>query len=156
MAYWNWQRSYELGISVIDNQHKRLVQYINELCAALTTKERRKIASVLAGITEYTTLHFAFEERLMEEAGYEKIESHKKTHAAFVATINRYKKAFEEGYDISGQLMAELQIWLTYHISNDDMDYRNCVKKILANKTLRNIKDRAETKRKSWFKTLFG
>ncbi|MDR1615324.1 MAG: bacteriohemerythrin [Campylobacteraceae bacterium] len=149
MAYWEWQSSYELGISAIDNQHKKLVYYINELCSALATKNRKQVASVLEGIIEHTTSHFAFEEQLMSEAGYEMIESHKKTHAAFAAVIDRYKASFDEGYDVAGQLMAEIQIWLTYHITNDDSDYKECVKKMLSCKVAQNING------KSWFKTLF-
>jgi hemerythrin len=156
MTYWNWKPSYELGISVIDNQHRRLVGYINELSAAVMTKDRRQITFILTGITDYTISHFAFEEQLMAEAGYVMAGPHKKLHDTFVATINGYKKRFDEGYDIAGQLMAELQIWLTYHISNDDMDYKECVKKMLLNKNLQRIEDRAETKRKSWFQILFG
>ncbi|MDR2080595.1 MAG: bacteriohemerythrin [Campylobacteraceae bacterium] len=156
MAYWNWKPSYELGISVIDNQHKRLVGYINELSAAVMTKDKRQIAFILTGIIDYTISHFAFEEQLMAEAGYAMAGPHKKLHDSFVATISGYKKRFDEGYDIAGQLMAELQIWLTYHISNDDMDYKECVKKMLLNKNMQRIEDRAETKRKSWFQILFG
>jgi hemerythrin len=156
MAHWDWKPSYELGISVIDNQHKRLVEYINELYEAVQTRDKKQIILVLAGITDYTISHFAFEEQLMAEANYTMIGPHKKIHEAFIATMDRYKKSFSEGYDIAGQLMAELQIWLTYHISNDDNDYKECVKKMLEQKVLEKIEDRAESKKKSWFNTLFG
>jgi hemerythrin len=95
MAYWEWKPSYELGITTIDNQHKKLVYYINELCSAIATKERARVASILNGIVEHTTLHFALEERLMSEAGYEMLESHKKAHEAFAAAINKYKTSFD-------------------------------------------------------------
>ncbi|MDR1975785.1 MAG: bacteriohemerythrin [Campylobacteraceae bacterium] len=156
MAYWNWDPSYELGINVIDNQHKKLVQYINELQAALTTKDRDKIASVLVGVTSYTLSHFAFEEQLMAEAGYAMAGPHKKVHESFIATINRYKSSFDEGYNITGQLMAELQIWLTHHIVHDDIDYKECVQKMLEKKDTHSIEMRAESKKKGWFQTLFG
>ncbi|MDR2341703.1 MAG: bacteriohemerythrin [Campylobacteraceae bacterium] len=156
MAYWDWKPSYELGINVIDNQHKRLVEYINELHEAVKTKDKNQITLVLAGITDYTISHFAFEEQLMTEANYAMIGPHKKIHEAFIVTIDKYKKSFDEGYDVAGQLMAELQIWLTYHISNDDNDYKECVKNMLEEKAIKKIEERAETKKKSWFQILFG
>ncbi|MDR0666316.1 MAG: bacteriohemerythrin [Campylobacteraceae bacterium] len=156
MAYWNWNSSYELGINVIDNQHKKLVQYINELQAALTTQNREQIYMVLMGMTNYTISHFAFEEQLMEEAGYPMTKPHKKIHESFVATIQKYKSSFEEGRNITGQFMAELQIWLTHHIAQDDNDYKQCVEKMLEDKSLKRLENRVESKKKSWFATLFG
>ncbi|MDR0761452.1 MAG: bacteriohemerythrin [Campylobacteraceae bacterium] len=156
MAYWKWDSSYELGISVIDNQHKRLVEYINELQAALTTQNKEQIYAVLIGVTNYTISHFAFEEQLMEEAGYPMTGPHKKTHESFVATIQKYKSSFEEGYHITGQLMAEIQIWLTHHIVQDDSDYKEYVKKMIEDKNTKRLENRVESKKKSWFSALFG
>ncbi|MDR2635502.1 MAG: bacteriohemerythrin [Campylobacteraceae bacterium] len=156
MAYWEWNSSYELGINVIDNQHKKLVQYINDLHAALTTQNREQIYIVLVGMTNYTISHFAFEEQLMEEAGYKMLNAHKKIHEAFVALIQKYKTSFEEGRNITGQLMAEIQIWLTHHIACDDNDYKECVKNMLEDKSIKQLETRTENKKKSWFSILFG
>ncbi|MDR1007655.1 MAG: bacteriohemerythrin [Campylobacteraceae bacterium] len=155
MAYWKWDSSYELGINTIDDQHKELVRYINELQAALTTRNREQIYKVLIGMTNYTISHFAFEEKLMEEAGYEMAEHHKKTHDLFVAIIQRYKSSFEEGYNITGQLMAEIQIWLTHHIAYDDNDYKECVKKMLEYKSSKQLKNKIVHEKKGWFSALF-
>jgi hemerythrin len=111
---------------------------------------------VLAEMTNYTISHFAFEEQLMEEAGYVMTGPHKKIHDSFVATIQKYKSSFKEGYNITGQLMAEIQIWLTHHIACDDNDYKECVKKMLENKNIKQLENRTENKRKSWFSALFG
>lgn len=31
MAYINWKEAYEIGIEIIDNQHKNRIEYLNEL-----------------------------------------------------------------------------------------------------------------------------
>ncbi|MDR0468326.1 MAG: bacteriohemerythrin [Campylobacteraceae bacterium] len=152
MAYWNWDASYEIGISVIDNQHKRIVEYINELHGAFVSKNKESVSVVLIALADYTVSHFAFEESLMEQAGYLFLEPHKKVHEKFVETVSRYINDFHKGEDISGKLMAELQIWLTHHILHDDKDYKEAVQKLLAEK--REIPK--EIKKKSWFAKLFG
>jgi hemerythrin len=45
--------------------------------------------------------------------------------------------------------MAEIQIWLTYHIANDDSGYKECVQEMLSNRAEQAAKERR------WFKTLF-
>lgn len=152
MAYWNWDSSYEMGIGVIDNQHKRIVEYINELHEALISNNDDAISTVLIALTDYTVSHFAFEESLMEQAGYAFLEPHKKVHEKFIVTVSRYVDDFNRGEDIVGKLMAELQIWLTHHILHDDRDYKNSVQTLLAKK----LEQPKEVKKKSWFAKLFG
>ena len=48
-----------------------------------------------------THSHFAFEEALMEEAGYEFLDEHKKTHQAFATQINGFHKRFHQSDDQS-------------------------------------------------------
>lgn len=155
MAYWIWDSSYEIGIPVIDKQHQRLVQYINELHEAFMAKNASKVPEILAALTDYTVSHFAFEEALMEEAGYSYIGPHKKVHEAFINTVGKYVTRYKDGENIIGQLMAELQIWLTHHIKHDDRDYGSAVKKMLEEKE-ENKKLKAKNKKKSWFARLFG
>ncbi|MDR3346137.1 MAG: bacteriohemerythrin [Campylobacteraceae bacterium] len=155
MAYWDWSPSYELGINVIDKQHQRIVEYINELQDVLKTRDKERIAATIVGIADYTVSHFAFEESLMSEAGYPMLAPHKKVHEAFIQTVGKYQSAFREGNDITGQLMAELQIWLTHHILNDDKDYSPFVKKMLEDKARVSSIQRT-AKKKSWFARLFG
>jgi hemerythrin len=152
MAYWNWDPSYEIGISVIDNQHKRIIEYINELHEALVNKNNAAIATVLISLTDYTVSHFAFEESLMEQANYPFFEAHKKVHEKFIVTVSRYVDDFHKGEDIVGKLMAELQIWLTHHILHDDRDYKSSIQKLLLEKK----EPSKEIKKKSWFTRLFG
>ncbi len=42
MAYWVWEPAFSVGIAVIDNQHKRIIDYINELNNALVYRDSEK------------------------------------------------------------------------------------------------------------------
>lgn len=134
MAYWSWDSSYDIGIEDIDNQHKKIVQYINELHEAFISKDKNIVRNTLSDITDYIVSHFSFEEDLMREAEYPYFMHHKNIHETFISNVGKYKIAFNEGQDITGQLMAELQIWLTQHIMHDDKAYKECVQKLLKNK----------------------
>lgn len=131
MSYWSWDSSLSVGIDVIDGQHRRIVDYINELYVAHLQKDEEMVSEVLAGLVDYTMTHFAFEEDLMERSGYPLTESHKKVHNSFTANINKLVEQHESGKDVTRRLLSTLQIWLTNHIKNDDNDYSSDVKRML-------------------------
>lgn len=131
-----WSAQYETGIDVIDNQHKRIVEYINEVHELQKEPNNREaINEVLTLLIDYTLNHFAFEEALMEEAGYEDLEGHKITHQSFVKQIETLHQQYQEGADIVHVLADMLITWLIKHICQDDQSYVPVVRdKILGEK----------------------
>ncbi len=72
-----WGPAYELGILVIDQQHKRIVDYINELDRLVGQPGAQLgVVRVLYDLVDYTESHFSFEEALMERAGYDELDDH--------------------------------------------------------------------------------
>jgi len=67
MSHWKWEPSFSVGIDAIDNQHKQIIQYINELNVAFSYNKMYIIEEVLESLTNYTKSHFTFEEKLMKE-----------------------------------------------------------------------------------------
>lgn len=131
MFYFTWDASLETGIDVIDTQHRRIVDYINQLHDAVNTRNNALIGMVLKDLTDYTVTHFSFEEQLQEQAGYESIAEHKKVHDSFTGRIIEYNRRFEAGEDIGKKLLSDLRIWLTNHIQLDDGDYAATVRAYL-------------------------
>ncbi len=132
MSYWSWDSSLSVGIEVIDEQHRRIVDYMNDLDTAHFEKNREKVSEVLLGLVDYTETHFVFEEDLMDKSGYPLSDTHKEVHKTFIAHINEFVEQHESGKDITRKLMSELQIWLTNHINYDDKDFAPYVKKSLS------------------------
>lgn len=122
MPHINWTEELELGIPVIDGQHRRIVDYINEIYA-LEDDSRQTVGRIVEDLIDYTFSHFAFEETLMEEAGYEALAIHQETHRAFRNRVDRLKAQFVSGDDISKELAELLETWLIHHIQNDDTSY---------------------------------
>ncbi len=133
--YWQWDPSLSVGIDVIDSQHKRIVEYINELSDAMNRKDRTAVGAILDGMIDYTLTHFTFEESLMERAGYPILREHKLVHESFAKRMAQHKKHFAEGGDVTRALFADLQMWLTNHIKRDDKDYTPSVRKVLEEKS---------------------
>jgi len=129
MAYLEWSSSLDTGIDVIDEQHKRIVNYINDLHDAQQTSDQSKIGDVIEELVDYTVSHFAFEESLMEQAGYPFVEPHKRVHGLFVKKIGKFVERFQNGEDVAAELTTMLQRWLVNHIRNEDGDYTEIVQK---------------------------
>ncbi len=123
MALIEWTEDLNTGIQVIDNQHQRIVQYINKLHHAQQNQSQDEVGEVLNELVDYTMSHFAFEESLMEESGYPYINAHKKVHQLFVKRVADYQQRFNMNEDIAEELINTLRAWLINHIKNDDQDY---------------------------------
>lgn len=123
MALIEWTNDLNTGIPVIDNQHQRIVAYINKLDHAQKHHSREEVGEILDELVDYTLSHFAFEESLMEESGYTFINAHKKVHQLFVKRVADYQQRFKMGESIEEELMHTLRAWLINHIKNDDQDY---------------------------------
>jgi hemerythrin len=123
-----WTNDLNTGIEVIDNQHKRIVDYINQLADAIQQLNRLAVGPVLDELVDYTVSHFAFEESLQEEAGYELAPLHKTAHDRFAKRVVKYQERHNAGEDIAIELHSMLNTWLVHHIKRDDMAYASEVK----------------------------
>ncbi|MBL4659987.1 MAG: bacteriohemerythrin [Alcanivoracaceae bacterium] len=123
-----WTSELEIGIPPIDKQHKRIVDYINQLEEIKGTTNREEVDNVLNQLVDYTLSHFAFEEELMEESGYMFVNAHKRVHKLFVRKVGVFVDRHKLGEDITLELLITLKTWLVNHIKNDDNDYSEVVK----------------------------
>jgi hemerythrin len=135
-----WTEQLSVGIDVIDQQHRRIVEYINQLDDALVFgHSHEEIGSLINDLVDYTMTHFGFEESLQEEAGYPFLVSHKKVHELFAQRVTDYQTRFEKGEDVCKGLNSLLVTWLFNHIKRDDVDYSEFVKTYLNNKSKKGI-----------------
>ncbi|MFJ3050985.1 bacteriohemerythrin [Pseudomonas nitroreducens] len=123
MAYLVWQADLDTGIGVIDAQHKRIVEMINQLHEAQAHHDRAMLGSVIEELVDYTISHFAFEETLLEDSGYQFTRAHKKVHELFIKRVSDYRQRFDAGEDVAEELKGLLGRWLFNHIRNDDANY---------------------------------
>jgi hemerythrin len=132
MANMKWLSEYELGIQSIDDQHRRIVEYINELEKAHAGTNNGYKTYVLEGLLDYTLTHFDFEEQLQERAGYPFLKAHKRIHEIFRKRVTAFRERAAQGEDITEELLFMLKTWLASHIKGDDRDYGDLVRNMIA------------------------
>jgi len=133
MAHIQWSDDLNTGIQVIDKQHLRIVEYINSLDDIQSSHDRDEVERILGELVDYTLSHFAFEESLMEDAGYPFINGHKMVHELFVKRVGDFQQRFKMGEDITEELLTVLKSWLINHIKSDDNDYAETVRANMEN-----------------------
>ena len=80
-----WQDEFNIGVDVIDKEHKRLFKIINKLLA-FGEEEKKSQWACQEGIKyfrEHAVKHFAEEEKYMASINYEGLETHKHIHDGF-------------------------------------------------------------------------
>lgn len=128
MAHMVWTNDLNTGIDVIDGQHKRIVEHINQLHDARQRHDKTAVGEVIEATIDYMLSHFAFEEALMEDAEYEFVRPHKQVHEFFAMRMTDFQTRFRAGEDVSEELQNFLNRWLVTHIRNDDAGYASAVK----------------------------
>lgn len=79
-----WKKEFELGISSIDDQHKRLLEIGNRINDLLINHEEDddnydEIFMVIEELKDYTIYHFNTEEELFVKYKYPEYNEHKGT-----------------------------------------------------------------------------
>ena len=123
-----WNPQFETGIPEIDTQHKRIVVLVNQMREAKLNKDMNAVAAVITEMVDYTLSHFAFEEVLMEDAGYRFLRAHKRVHDLFTQRIPEFQARFAAGEDITEELHNMLSHWLDNHIRGEDQGYVKAIK----------------------------
>lgn len=125
MAFITWDSRFSVGIPVIDQQHMKLVDYINELHDAMKIGKAKDVLSeIIRNLVNYTNTHFTTEEKYMNTNGYPGFQDHKKEHAEFVNKVTEFQKNFNNGSSsVSIDIMNFLRNWILNHILVEDKKY---------------------------------
>ena len=130
MALMQWEDRFSVGIAMFDNQHKKLVDLINELHTAMmqghgTQAEGRIINELL----NYTQTHFKTEEKYFDLYNYPGTAIHKKEHDNFVNRVAEFRDKHERHeVGLTVEIMDFLRKWLTGHIMGTDKRYSSFFK----------------------------
>lgn len=123
-----WTEKLRTGVPALDEQHKAIFQWLEELESA--TAEQRTLFGVyvITRLKHYMHEHFAAEEALMKSVGYPGLDEHLVQHAEFRAKLGELQLR-SIGEDISADTVRFLNHWLVNHISKTDMAYVPYLKK---------------------------
>ena len=120
-----WSDDLCVGIQQVDDEHRMLVQVLNQLGEAMRSGKGTKVMSeILAQLIQYTQEHFKSEEKLMVESEYPKTKLHQAQHRQLVEKVVKFQQKFEKsGKRITREMMDFLTYWLKNHILVDDRTF---------------------------------
>ncbi len=122
-----WDSSLSVGVDPIDEQHKMLIERINNLSKAVEKyMGHTKIIETLLFMTEYTDFHFSTEEKYMKELDYPAIANHLIQHEEFKSMLRTLEEDFrEDGATkvVSKSINTFLGNWLLNHIKVVDVNF---------------------------------
>ncbi|MCH5150946.1 MAG: hemerythrin family protein [Spirochaetales bacterium] len=129
----NWDDSYLLGITEIDDQHKKLLMIANELYEIANGSPetyKLKMSSALKKLTDYTVYHFDNEENYMRKCGYPGADMHKMAHDNFIKEVNyQVRQLSSDNIEAGIHFYAYVANWVMTHIAKADKIWATVVKK---------------------------
>lgn len=128
-----WTDSLSTGISLIDEQHKMLLNYINNLYHAMQRGVTDDILlNILDVLHDYTVSHFSTEEQFFLHSDYKDSEKHREIHRKFTSRIAEFRDNMKNGSaQVSMELLNFLRDWLIHHIQGTDHQYVDSVQRAL-------------------------
>jgi hemerythrin len=133
-----WSSTYSVGIKVIDNQHKGLLNLVNDMYNHVVNDEaaeRAYFKKIIHEAVDYVKVHFATEERIMLAARFKGYAEHKRAHDSFILTVVDNIREFEAGKKINLSSFTHfLRDWILTHIAIMDKQYFEYFMKIATRK----------------------
>ncbi|HXE96883.1 MAG TPA: bacteriohemerythrin [Dongiaceae bacterium] len=125
MALIEWSPAYSVKVKKIDEQHKKLVDLINQLHGAMKSGQGNTlIGIVLQSLVSYTCTHFADEIRLLQANAYPDLARHQAEHDKFVKQVVEFQQKFQDGSAmLTMTILSFLKDWLVTHIQGEDKKY---------------------------------
>ena len=122
-----WKPEYDLGIPIIDEQHRGIVTTINSLFYAMQNKHGEEVLkSVVNMVTEYTHIHFDVEEAFLRKCGFTDFEKHHELHNELRRTLSSVES--KSLWEHSPQKFLEfLKDWWIEHICKKDRIFRDYI-----------------------------
>jgi len=125
MALITWSSKYSVGVEVLDNQHKALIDILNEFHAASIRGKAQQVAGpLIRRMVSQAAEHFATEERLLESSSYPGLAGHRKAHQELTAKVAEFVLRHEKGdTTMYMQLLYFMRDWLAKHMQTLDHEY---------------------------------
>lgn len=123
MAY-QFTRELETGNTVIDSEHRQLIEAINNLLSACGAgKGRVEVERTIEFLCDYTDKHFSHEEQLQQKYQYPDYINHKRYHQEFKKVVAGIKDdLYKQGPTVVmvGKVNTAIAGWLINHIKRED------------------------------------
>mgnify|MGYP001813578238 CR=1 FL=1 len=122
MSLITWKDEFSVGVASVDLEHRELIDLINGLDADMQEyATQTTVVESLGEIYARVSAHFALEEKIMREAGYDDFDAHKQDHELLLDELLEVIDSVDGAgrYDRAG-LSRELDRWFSDHFRTHD------------------------------------
>ena len=120
-----WKPEYDLGIHIIDEQHRGIVTIINSLYYGAQSRCIKNILAPTIGMLHsYADIHFQTEEFFLDTIKYPEAANHRLLHQSYTSKLAGVEREISVDKD-PHQLMDFIKSWWLGHICEEDMLFRD-------------------------------
>ncbi len=117
-----WNKNWDCGEETIDNQHREIIDYANELMHMSRYSEDAQ--RLIELILDKTQEHFAYEESVLRERDYSEVEKHSREHSRLIQETQLLWEKVKQGNTKPQVLFAYLYAeTVTRHMLEDDIKF---------------------------------
>ncbi len=121
-----WDIKMSVGDGTMDNDHRILIDLINQLARAHDREDGIVMEFVVDELYNYTVRHFQREEEYLRLGGYPHLQAHQALHRTFAEQVVGIRHQFFRNFDpaLVDNLTDVLARWLQKHILGADKEYQ--------------------------------
>ncbi len=121
-------KSFEIEVDVIDSDHRRLVDIVNEIVQAIDAANYEVCTNLVPEFVKLSKQHFKREESLLAKYDYPQTEKHHKHHIGLndkMDTMLALTGRLAESPPAREALRKELIYFIMDDVINEDMDFKS-------------------------------
>ena len=135
-TYATWTPDMATGDNNVDEQHKKLIDSLNQLFDAHKTgKGSKEVKRMMIFLVDYTVKHFSDEEGILTKHKYPDLDRHKKIHADFTVTAKNMLQDLLQDISKGGpsdEFITDVYVavgrWVINHIKGEDVKWAKFLK----------------------------
>ncbi len=125
MTLLTWNHACTVGVKAMDDQHAILMDTLNDIRLALVQGQGRdQVKEGLNRLIEFTRMHFASEEQLLEKHSIPGAIEHRNAHQKLLGQLEEAALRTKHNDDLHlRSMLLFLRDWYTTHVEELDRPY---------------------------------
>ncbi|HTH18387.1 MAG TPA: bacteriohemerythrin [Magnetospirillum sp.] len=128
MPFIQWNPSFSVGQPVLDADHRKLIDILNQIYDAWTNNTSTvELGRLFDELMDYTDHHFTREEAKLSSRDYSDLNRHHAAHERLRELVMAFRSrhlAGQQADTLTEEMAKFLKSWLLDHILEEDMRYK--------------------------------
>ena len=118
-----WREQLSVGNDLIDSDHQRLIEIINQANHSLQANSRAGLLAALEDLDKYSRQHFTLEEKIAEAVGFKGLGHLHDSHMGLLQKLGQIAHEIGDQWDkpTADHFGQFLRDWLINHVIKEDM-----------------------------------